>query len=236
MDSIYSRIGRYAMGRLDKWKVATDETALFGATSALLSVSDMGVILDSPLWCSALTSRKVQMIRPSWEKRLYSTLIEENDLVFGAKKKLIHTTQTMLADEKYSCIAAVLNCGPALVGDDVTGIIESVTNSPVITVDAGGFTGEVDQGYSDAMISILNIIPSFSDQKKDKKNLLGMAIYDTRNVSCDEYLFMPGYKEMSFSDISKLTEATENVVVHPRGLAMAKWLHDKYEQKFVLAY
>ena len=222
------------MGRLDKWQVTKEDIALLGAASALLSISDLGVILDSPLWCSALTSRKIQMLRPSWQERLYSTLIEENDLVFGSKKKLIHTTKMMLADEKYSCVAAVLNCGPALVGDDVTGIIQSVTDQPVLSVDAGGFTGEADQGYSDDMIALLNTVPTFSSEKNNKKNLLGMAIYDDRDIPLNEYLFVPGYKTMTFSDVSKLTEATENIVVHTRGLSVAKWLCEKFGQKYIL--
>lgn len=74
------------MSKLDRWNVCKEETALVGAASAFLSISDLGLILDSPLWCSALTYRKILEYYPLWNKRIYSTLIEENDLVFGTKK------------------------------------------------------------------------------------------------------------------------------------------------------
>ena len=47
------------MSKLDRWRVCKEETAMAGAAAALLSISDLGLVLDSPMWCSALTSRRI---------------------------------------------------------------------------------------------------------------------------------------------------------------------------------
>lgn len=41
------------MSKLDRWRVCKEETAMAGAAAALLSISDLGLVLDSPMWCSA---------------------------------------------------------------------------------------------------------------------------------------------------------------------------------------
>ena len=90
------------MSKLDRWRVCKEETAMAGAAAALLSISDLGLVLDSPMWCSALTSRRIAECEPLWARRIYSTLIEENDLVFGAKKKLLQVAQDMRQEADYA--------------------------------------------------------------------------------------------------------------------------------------
>lgn len=233
------------MNKLEKWRVSKEETALLGAASALLSISDLGLILDSPLWCSALTGRKIQTYHPAWTQRVYSTLIEENDLVFGAKKKLWTVTQEMMAERNYKAIGVVLNCGPALMGDDVEGICGSISDAPIIPVEAGGFTGEADQGWSDAMIALLEKVPKFSEKKNSTMNLLGCAVYDTeikerirkyKDVAEGGKYRIPGYEECTFDELSYLSRANENIVLHPRGLAMAKWMREQFHIEYRMAY
>lgn len=90
------------MSKLERWRVCQEETAIAGAAAAFLSISDLGLILDSPMWCSALTARRIAESEPLWARRMYSTLIEENDLVFGAKKKLLQVAQDMRQEADYA--------------------------------------------------------------------------------------------------------------------------------------
>ena len=214
------------MSKLDRWNVCKEETALVGAASAFLSISDLGLILDSPLWCSALTNRKILEYYPLWNKRIYSTLLEENDLVFGTKKKLLEVVQDMQQDAQYTVIGVAINCAPALIGDDVESICKSAFEGPICVADAIGFVGEADKGWSEAMLSLLKKVPCFSPKKQSRKiNVLGESIFHPRLYgSMENTLFIPGYLSMRYEELSLLSEATINLVVHPRALAVAKWL------------
>ena len=191
------------MSKLDRWRVCKEETAMAVAAAAFLSISDLGLILDSPMWCSALTARRIAECEPLWAKRMYSTLIEENDLVFGAKKKLLQVAQDMRQEADYAVMGVAVNCGPALMGDD-------------------------DRGWSDAMISLLRKVPHFSEKKQAGKiNVIGQCILDpASDESWENVLFIPGGQLMMYGELSLLSEAERNVVVHPRGLAVARWLEE----------
>lgn len=216
------------MSKLDRWRVCKEETAMAGAAAALLSISDLGLVLDSPMWCSALTSRRIAECEPLWARRMYSTLIEENDLVFGAKKKLLQVAQDMRQEADYAVMGVAVNCGPALMGDDIAGICQSVMDIPVCVSDASGFNGDADRGWSDAMISLLRKVPHFSEKKQAGKiNVIGQCILDpASDESWENVLFIPGGQLMMYGELSLLSEAERNVVVHPRGLAVARWLEE----------
>ena len=234
------------MERLYKWRVSKDETEMTGAAAVLLSISDLGLILHSPLWCSALTSRKIARYQPSWNQRLYSTFVEEEDLVFGSKKKLEAALQKIKQNDPCSLIGVAVNCAPALVGDDIEGICNSVIHRPVVVVDAGGFSGEADQGWSDGMLGLLKKVSSFSDKRYvDTINLIGGAIYDASSQgriaqqkikNPDMQCRIPGYEEMRFAELSRLSEASLNIVLHPRGLEIARWMKNNCDQPYVSVY
>ena len=104
------------MSKLDRWRVCKEETAMAGGAGAPVRISGPGVGLGSPMWCSALTARRIAECEPLWARRMYSTLIEENDLVFGAKKKLLQVAQDMRQEADYAVMGVAVNCGPALLG------------------------------------------------------------------------------------------------------------------------
>ena len=225
------------MSKLDRWRVCEEETAIAGAAAAFLSISDLGLILDSPLWCSALTSRRIAESEPLWARRMYSTLIEENDLVFGAKKKLLQVAQDMRQEADYAVIGVAVNCGPALMGDDIEGICQSAMDIPVCVSDASGFNGDADRGWSDAMISLLSKVPRFSEKKlAGKVNVIGQCILDTASEERGNVLFVPGCQSMTYGELPLLSEAERNVVVHPRGLAVARWLEEHTQVPYSMQY
>ena len=216
------------MSKLDRWRVCKEETAMAGAAAAFLSISDLGLVLDSPMWCSALTSRRIAECEPLWARRIYSTLIEENDLVFGAKKKLLQVAQDMRQEADYAVMGVAVNCGPAPTGGDIEGIWRLAMDIPVCVSDASGFNGDADRGWSDAMISLLRKVPHFSEKKQAGKiNVIGQCILDpASDESWENVLFIPGGQLMTYGELSLLSEAERNVVVHPRGLAVARWLEE----------
>ena len=107
--------------KLWKWRPTEELSSMAGAASLFLSIREAKVILDSPMWCSSITELRLREAGISCN-RLYSLFIEEDDLIFGCKKKLLQALREADADEteKLQCFA--VNCGPILVGDDIKGI------------------------------------------------------------------------------------------------------------------
>lgn len=225
------------MSKLERWRVCKEETAMAGAAAALLSISDLGLVLDSPMWCSALTARRIAESEPLWARRMYSTLIEENDLVFGAKKKLLQVVQDMRQEADYAVMGVAVNCGPALMGDDIEGICQSAMDIPVCVSDASGFTGDGNQGWSDAMISLLRKVSRFSEKKRGGAvNVLGQCVFDAGGAGVENVLFIPGCQPMKYEELARLSEAEMNLVVHPRGLAVARWLQEHTHVPYRIQY
>ena len=78
------------------------------------------------------------------------------------------------------------------------------------------------------MISLLRKVPHFSEKKQAGKiNVIGQCILDpASDESWENVLFIPGGQLMMYGELSLLSEAERNVVVHPRGLAVARWLEE----------
>ena len=150
--------------------------------------------------------------------------IEENDLVFGAKKKLLQAAQDMRQEADYAVMGVAVNCGPALMGDDIEGICQSAMDIPVCVSDASGFNGDADRGWSDAMISLLRKVPHFSEKKQAGKiNVIGPCILDpASDERGNKVLFIPGCQPMKYKELARLSDAEMNLVVHPRGLAVVR--------------
>lgn len=232
-----------------RWRVSQEEPELLGAAAAFLSILDSIVILDSPMWCSSLTERRILEIHPEWAERLCSTRTEEKDLIFGTKKKIRQIVQNIGDLSEISMMGVVVNCGPALIGEDIEGICrDALPNEIVVSViDAGGFNGEADQGWQDTMISILKKL-MLSDQPKDSHlvNILGAAAFDQNMEAVIHEIeqqiakenkkiqLIPGWQTMTFKELEKITRAEENIVIHPRGLSIAKLLKEQINQKYVI--
>lgn len=131
-----------------------------------------------------------------------------------------------------------VNCGPALMGDDIEGICQSVMDIPVCVSDASGFNGDADRGWSDAMISLLRKVPHFSEKKQAGKiNVIGQCILDpASDESWEKVLFVPGCQPMKYEELARLSEAEMNLVVHPRGLAVARWLQEHAHVPYSIQY
>ena len=88
------------------------------------------------------------------------------------------------------------------------------------------------------MISLLRKVPHFSEKKQAGKiNVIGPCILDpASDESWENVLFIPGGQLMTYGELSLLSEAERNVVVHPRGLAVARWLEENTQVPYSMQY
>ena len=137
---------------LAKWRPAEALPAITGAAAAFLSIVGAKVILHSPMWCAAITEMRLEAAGVPCEG-LFSTFVEEDDLFFGGEEALReeHLEAQMARGDALLWIA--VNCAPALIGDDVRGVAVAFADGvPVAVAEAGGFTGEFEDGYAKAFL------------------------------------------------------------------------------------
>lgn len=67
--------------------------------------------------------------------------------------------------------------------------------------------------------------------------MIGPCILDpASDESWENVLFIPGGQLMTYGELSLLSEAERNVVVHPRGLAVARWLEENTQVPYSMQY
>ncbi len=232
-----------------KWRPAEELPSLTGAASLFLSVKEAKVILDSPMWCSSITVLRLRNAGIPCD-RLHSLFIEDEDLIFGCKKKLLQTFQEAGVNDKDKLLCIAVNCGPALIGDDIEGLCTSAVGSvPVAIAEAGGFNGEFDNGYAQALLAILRKIKVVPCQKVKKTvNILGYSPIERYGKGTLQELkrmlalcsiavnYVAGEMTSSIDEVALIGQAEYNIVLNAeRGLEAAKWLEETLAQPYISA-
>ena len=122
-------------------KITGRSCAYFGARWMLAPLKDAAHLVHGPAGCAYYGST----VRAK-TYRLFSTALEEKDIVFGGEEKLagaLRETKTIMPEAKY--IFVYLTCSTALIGDDVNSIcknLEKKLSCPIVVVDCPGFKGQ----------------------------------------------------------------------------------------------
>lgn len=237
------------LDRLAKWRPAEDLPAITGAAAAFLSVAGAKVILHSPMWCAAITEMRLEAwgIPCEW---LFSTFIEDDDLFFGGEEALRQTLLEARVAKGDALLGVAVNCAPGLIGDDVRGICTAFAPGVLVAVaEAGGFTGEFDDGYGKAFLAVLEALrPGPCPPTPETVNLIGFSPLEehaAENLAeIKRQLFRRGIEvHLTFGvpgttveSIRKAGRAALNVVLHEgRGEAIAAWFQERLGQPSIFA-
>ena len=181
---------------------------------------------------------------------LFSTFIEDDDLFFGGEEALRHTLLEARVGRGDALLGVAVNCAPALIGDDVRGISSAAAAGvPVAVAEAGGFTGEFDDGYGKAFLAVLEALrPGPCPPTPETVNLIGFSPLEehaAENLAeIKRQLFRRGIEvHLTFGapgttveSIKKAGRAALNVVLHEgRGQGIAAWLKEHLGQPSIFA-
>ena len=136
--------------------------ALTGAASCLSGIEGIGVIIHGSSGCYFYPSTLLKT-------RLHCTFLLEEDIIFGAEKRLKKTIEELAP--QYELLAVIPACAPALTGEDIR---EILSEYPVVVVDSPGFMGGCEEGFITAMSSI----PSKVDEERPGVNIAGLDLID----------------------------------------------------------
>lgn len=234
---------------LAKWRPAEALPAITGAAAAFLSVAGAKVILHSPMWCAAITEMRLEAVGIPCAG-LFSTFVEEDDLFFGGEEALREALLEAQVARGDALLGVAVNCAPALIGDDVRGVCAAFADGvPVAVAEAGGFTGEFDDGYEKAFLAVLEALSlSRMDKKTNTVNLIGFSAVDHKAIGTLQELkrllslariktnLVLGEPETSLESIRQAGCARLNVIVHEaRGGKIARFLKAQLGQPFITA-
>ena len=176
---------------------------------------------------------------------LFSTFVEESDLFFGGEEALRQAILEARVAKGDALLGVAVNCASALIGDDVRGICTAFAPGvPVAVAEAGGFTGEFDDGYGKAFLVVLEALsPKMCPPTPGTVNLIGFSPLEehaAENLAeIKRQLFRRGIEvHLTFGapgttveSIRKAGRAVLNVVLHEgRGEAIAAWLKERLGQ------
>jgi nitrogenase molybdenum-iron protein alpha chain len=195
----------------------------------LCMITDAAVINHAPVGCLGdsfgfnFTYRVGQMERglPAVTGRYFSTNIEERDTIFGAAQKLEETIRTVYERVHPNAIFITTSCASGIIGDDVEGVADSMTEElgiPVVACYCEGFKSKIwTTGFDSAYHSIVRKIVKPPEKKTNKVNIInfwGSHIFD-------ELLSRLGYEPQyvvpfsTVKELEKISEAAATIQICP---------------------
>lgn len=195
----------------------------------LSMIKDAVIVNHAPIGCAGdffgynFVYRVGQMQRglPSTIGRYFNTNIEERDTVFGAVGKLKSTVHEVYDRVHPKAIFITTSCASGIIGDDVEGAANELTEElgiPVVSCFCEGFKSKIwTTGFDAAYHSIIRKIVKPPRKKTNKVNIInfwGEHIFD-------EMLEKLGYKAeyiVPFTTISQLeyiSEAAATIEICP---------------------
>ncbi|MDD1715484.1 MAG: nitrogenase component 1 [Methanolinea sp.] len=217
---------------------------LFGAIKAASTLRNSVILVHGPKGCVYHINYILGM-RGDRVSPVFSTCLDENDVVFGAERKLKDAIEELDARRSPEILVVLSCCASSIIGEDVQGAIASAsTRAVVIGIDAGGFAGDYTEGYADTLLRIVEVCSGAGSGPNPRKvNLLGVlrAGPDVRELR--RLLSLIGVEVIavlpagaSVDDLSHLGEASLNIVLcETSGLSAARYLGEKYGTPFLVA-
>lgn len=190
------------------------------ALCQLSMIRDAAVINHAPVGCSGdffnynFVYRVGQMQRdlPPAIGRYFNTNIEENDTIFGATEKLAETIREVYNRVQPKAIFITTSCASGIIGDDVEGVANELSEElgiPVVACFCEGFKSKIwTTGFDSAYHSVVRKIVKPPQKKSNKVNIInfwGSHIFD-------ELLKPLGYEPeyiLPFSTIDQLEHISE---------------------------
>ena len=156
-------------------KIPRATCQLFGTIKAISNIRDGVILVHGPKGCVYHINYILGM-RGDKTTNVYSTCMDEKDVIFGAGEKL-KSAIIELDDEFDPALIAVLSCcASSIIGEDVESVVKEVqTKAKVLGIDSGGFEGDYRSGYSETLRRLVEaLVEPPRTREKLSVNLIGL--------------------------------------------------------------
>lgn len=209
----------------------------------LSMIRDAAVINHAPVGCAGdfprfnFVYRAGQMERnlPITSGHYFSTNIEERDTIFGATKKLEDTIREVYKRVHPNAIFITTSCASGIIGDDVEGVANDLSDElkiPVVACFCEGFKSRIwTTGFDSAFHSIIRKIVKPPNKKSNKVNIInffGIHIFDEllRKLGYEAEYIVP---YSTIAQLEHISEAAATIQICPTlGTYLGAALEDVY--------
>src|SRR5512139_4010490 len=210
---------------------------LFGAIKALSTIKKSVILVHGPKGCVYHINYILGM-RGDRPSEIYTTALDEHDVIFGAEQKLREAVGYLDAARRPELLFVLSCCTSDIIGEDVSSAVrDTVTRARTVAISAGGFEGDFHEGYSETLCQLVRELakrPGRTDPRA--VNLVGMLRAGPDLAELRRLLGRIGVRinavlsaDAKREDLERLGEAALNVVVcEPAGKEAAQLLETLY--------
>ncbi|MDD1676089.1 MAG: nitrogenase component 1 [Methanomicrobiales archaeon] len=217
---------------------------LFGAIKALGTLQRCVILVHGPKGCVYHINYILGM-RGDRPSRVYSTCLDEKDVIFGAEDRLREAIEELDQCHAPDLIAVLSCCASSIIGEDVDAAVQAAsTRAKVIGIAGGGFEGDFRQGYSETLRSLVKDL-AMSTGSIDSRtvNLVGVlrsgpdlrelvAILDRMGIAVIAVLTAGASRDQ----IERMGSAALNIVLcEPSGRQAAELLKERFGTPYLVA-
>jgi nitrogenase molybdenum-cofactor synthesis protein NifE len=216
---------------------------LFGAIRAIGTIRNSVILVHGPKGCVYHINYILGM-RGDRPSEIYSTCLDEKDVIFGAEQKLSLAIEELDRDIRPELIFVLSCCASSIIGEDVFAAIrETRTAARCIGIDAGGFEGDFRTGYGETLRRLVEELAEETDAVDPRSvNLIGLLRGGPDAKELERILSLIDVKvnsvltaDTTLERIRKLGSAALNVVVcETSGKDAAEALQKKFGTPYII--
>ena len=224
----------------------TQDCKLVGAARALGGIKDAVTIVHGRPGCHSGVLLLRALGSNQNDIRIVGSSFRAQDMVYGAEGRLAASIRLAYNNFNPSLIVA-LNCSaPAIMGDDVEGVVHAVKEevpAEIFSLSTGGYEGPAWIGYEETLTELTRyMVPC--EKETDKVNLIGFKQDDIKAsadlLEIERMLNSQGITvnavltNSRFDEIKKAPKASLNIVLGGDGLESAKIMQEKFDIPYVV--
>ncbi|RUT07212.1 nitrogenase iron-molybdenum cofactor biosynthesis protein NifE [Dulcicalothrix desertica PCC 7102] len=223
--------------------------AFDGAMIALVPITDAAHLVHGPIACAGNSwgSRGSLSSGPTLYKMGFTTDLSENDVIFGAEKKLYKAILDIHSRYNPAAIFVYSTCVTALIGEDMDAVCQAAAkkiNIPIIPVNAAGFVGSKNLGNRIGGEALLEYVVGTAEPEYTTP--YDINIIGEYNIAGEMWNILPLLKKLGVRVLSKITgdaryqeicyahRAKLNVMICSKALInMARKMEERYGVSYI---
>lgn len=214
---------------------------LFGVALTASYVENLVMLVVGTSECTYYT-KVFSNHRQKGKEKVYSLVLKEKDVVFGADEKVKEAVKYIMELEEPSGIMIVTTCVPELIGEDYGGIegeLEAEFNVPIFVVKTEHYKCNSHiPGMTRTLSSFIKVMKK--QEELDGINILGHRQVGVDNTELVTLLKSKGIKintiipsKCRMETIEKAPKAKLNIVTDMTALELAKKMEKKFRTPYI---
>ena len=214
---------------------------LFGVALTASYIEDVAMLVVGTSECTYYT-KVFSNHRQKNEDKVYSLVLKEKDVVFGAQEKVMEAAKYIKELENPAGIMVVTTCVPELIGEDYEGIrtdIEDEVGIPVFVVKTEHYKCSSHiPGMKRTLASLINAMES--QEERSGINILGHRGHGVENTELYRLLWDKGIRintiipsKCKLEEIKVAPKAKLNIVTDMIALDLAEAMKKKFNTPYI---